>query len=119
MQCTVRSPDETYFDSEATMLVARSDRGEFAVMDGHAPLLAHLLDGLLRVETSDGRREFACFGATLRVEADTVTVLVEEAVAVSDIDFAAIEARLGETLDETSSEHHRLTVLAKLTERHA
>jgi F-type H+-transporting ATPase subunit epsilon len=91
MQCQIRSADRTFFDGEATMVVARSTRGEFAVMDDHAPLLATLRSGPLRVKTPDSERVFACFGGTLHVSADaTVTVLVEDAVAAEDIDLASI-----------------------------
>jgi F-type H+-transporting ATPase subunit epsilon len=92
MHCQIRSADRTFFDGEATMVVARSTRGEFAVMDDHAPLLAALRSGPLRVKTPDGERVFACFGGTLRVAADAaVTVLVEDAVPAEEIDIASIE----------------------------
>lgn len=92
MHCQIRSADRTFFDGEATMVVARSTRGEFAVMDDHAPLLATLRSGPLRVKTSDSERVFACFGGTLHVSADAaVTVLVEDAVAAEEIDLTFIE----------------------------
>ena len=86
MQCKVQSADRTFFDGEAVMVVARSARGEFAVMKGHAPLLSSLPSGPLRVQTADGEQVFACFGGTLRVtgEAD-VEVLVEDAVPLGEI----------------------------------
>lgn len=91
MQCQIRSADRMFFDGEATMVVARSTRGEFAVMDDHAPLLATLRSGPLRVKTTDTERVFACFGGTLHVSADAaVTVLVEDAVAAEEIDAASI-----------------------------
>jgi F-type H+-transporting ATPase subunit epsilon len=92
MHCQVRSADRTLFDGEATMVVARSASGEFAVMDGHAPLLASLRSGPLRVKTSEGARVFACFGGSLRVsDGGEVTVLVEDAVPLEEIDLTALE----------------------------
>ena len=92
MHCQIRSAERTFFDGEATMVGARSTHGEFAVMDDHAPLLATLRSGPLRVQTSDGERVFACFGGTLHVSDDaSVTVLVEDAVAAEEIDLASIE----------------------------
>ena len=94
MQCRVRSADRTHFDGQATMVVARSTRGEFAVMDGHAPLLSAIRSGPLRIKTPDGERVFACFGGTLRVAEDaTVTVLVEDAIAVEEIQPETIAAQ--------------------------
>ena len=89
MQCTVQSADRTFFDGEAVMVVARSERGEFAVMEGHAPLLATLPSGPLRVQTAGGEQVFACFGGTLRVtEVADVAVLVEDAVPLEEISTA-------------------------------
>jgi len=91
MQCTVQSADRTFFDGEAVMVVARSERGEFAVMEGHAPLLSALRSGPLRVQTAESEQVFACFGGTLRVtESADVAVLVEDAVPVDEI-TAALE----------------------------
>ena len=91
MQCQIRSADRTFFDGEATMVVARSSRGEFAVMEDHAPLLASIQSGSLRVKTSKQERIFACFGGSLRVSADAaVTVMVEDAVPLEEIDLSTL-----------------------------
>jgi F-type H+-transporting ATPase subunit epsilon len=93
MHCQIRSPDRTFFDGEATMVVARSSRGEFAVMEDHAPLLASIRSGPLRVKTVDEERVFACFGGSLRVSTDAhVIVLVEDAVPLEEIDVNALTA---------------------------
>jgi len=94
MQCQVRSADRTHFDGQATMVVARSTRGEFAVMNDHAPLLSAIQSGPLRIKTADGEFVFACFEGTLRVAEDaTVTVLVEDAFAVNEIGPEIIAAQ--------------------------
>lgn len=97
MRCQVRSPDQIVFEGESTMVVARGTQGEFAVMDDHAPLLAALRGGPLRIKTTDTDHVFACFGGTLRVAEDrSVTVLVDEAIALSDIDAALEESSEGD-----------------------
>ena len=68
MHCQVRSAERTFFDGEATMVVARSGRGEFAVMDGHAPLLASLADAPLRIKAGGDEVVLACYGGALRVD---------------------------------------------------
>jgi len=114
MQCQVRSPDRTLFDGEATMVVARSSTGEFAVMDDHAPLLATLRSGPLRIKTPETERVFACFGGSLRVsDAAEVTVLVEEAIPVEEIALSEAMAAL-EASDEAM--RARLAVLQEVKE---
>lgn len=109
MQCRVQSADRTFFDGEATMVVARSDRGEFAIMADHAPLLSALRSGPLRVKSDDGERVFACFGGTLRVSEDArVEILVEDAVPLEEIDLSSP----GDESDE------RLSVLRAVMESH-
>jgi len=116
MQCQVRSPDRTLYDGEATMVVARSTRGEFAVMDDHAPLLATIRSGPLRVKTPQEERVFACFGGSLRVsEEGAVTVLVEHAVPLEEIDLA--EARDGANdSEEAGTSQEWLDVLRRVKE---
>lgn len=108
MQCRIESADRTYFDGETSILIAQSPRGEFAVMNDHAPLLANLRNGPLRVKTSAGEHVFACFGGTLRVAQDGITVLVEDAVPVEEIDLGEIQRDLSETDEAIADEAQRL-----------
>ncbi len=76
------------------MIVARSPRGEFAIMEGHAPLLAVLDGGPIRIHTNGVTRVFAARRGTLRVADDRVSLLVETAVPLEEIDLGDIAARL-------------------------
>ncbi len=102
MRCVVRSPERTLLDAEAEMVIARSDRGEFALMSGHAPLLAQLEPGPLRVKAADSEHVFACFGGTLDVQLDVVTVLVSEAIPLEQID-AQLSIESGEEGDKSQA----------------
>jgi len=89
MHCQVRSPDQILFEGESSLVAARGTQGEFAVMEDHAPLLAALRSGPLRIKTKESERVFACFGGTLRVDdGHDVTVLVDEAIPSEEIDEA-------------------------------
>jgi len=120
MNCQIRSADRELYSGQARMIVARSARGEFAVMDNHAPLLASLSQGVLRVATSEKDIAFACFGGTLQVdEHRDVTVLVD-AVPVGEINPEDIRAQL-ETLEDAPSSdrlRERLTFLQHVREDH-
>jgi len=121
MHCQVRSAERVFFDGEATMVVAESPTGEFAIMDGHAPLLAAVGDAPLRVKTGDGEVALACYGGALRVSNDgTVSVLVEDATPIEEIDLEGVRRRLAEIGDrpESEEERRRLLVLERTKERH-
>ena len=107
------------------MVVATSPRGEFAVMADHAPLLATLSGGALRVQTADGAHVFACRAGTLRVAEGQVAVLVESATPVEDIDIvvvrdrlAAISAESTDTAPAHNEEREHLLVLEHVKEKH-
>ena len=121
MHCALRTADRTYFDGEASMIVARSPRGEFAIMHGHAPLLAVLDPGPIRVHTPEGTRVFACRRGTLRTAGDRVTVLVESAVPLEEIDLSEVETRrrqLGETDGAVLDEQRHLQLLQTVKEQY-
>jgi F-type H+-transporting ATPase subunit epsilon len=93
MRCELRSAEETLFDGEATMIVAHSPLGEFGILPRHAPLLAALDAGPLRIQTPEGQRVFVLRSGLLRVQADRVSVLAEGVVCAEAIDLAAVRAR--------------------------
>ena len=122
MHCQLRSADRTFFDGDASMVVARSPRGEFAIMDGHAPLLAVLDRGPIRVHTAGETRVFACRRGTLRTTGDRVSLLVESAVPVEEIDLSAVQARITQLAENDdvadAEEREHLTLLRAVKERY-
>lgn len=79
LQVAVISPERTVFDGPADMVVVPAWDGELGILHGHAPLLALLGKGSLRV--TDGAKEtrFQVEGGFLQVADDVVTVLSEHA----------------------------------------
>jgi len=94
MHCQLRSADRTLYDGDASLVVAQSPRGEFAIMDGHAPLIAVLAGGTIRIQEPEQEHVFVSRGGTLRVAADRTTLLVESAQSIDEIDAAALQAEL-------------------------
>ena len=93
LHCQLRSPDRTFYEGEVTSVTARSPSGEFAVLPHHAPLLAELAAGPIRIQTALGERQFACFGGTLAVEGDRIVILGSEIVPREEIDLDAARRR--------------------------
>jgi len=79
----VISPEATVYEGEAESVVAPAWDGELGILRGHAPLMALLGSGELRV-TRGGRTErFRVEGGFLQVVDDVVTVLSERAEIVA------------------------------------
>ena len=94
MHCIVRSADRTLYDGDAERIVARSPHGEFAVMNGHAPILAVLVTGVIRLQAAGTEHTFVCKGGTLTLADNQATVLVERPFTLEEIDPVAIREQL-------------------------
>lgn len=73
--------------------------GQIGIWPGHAPLVAALGSGLLRIGEEGGKvARFAVRGGFLKVGGSKVTILVDNAVAEGDVDVAEAKRELDETL---------------------
>ncbi len=126
MHCTVRSADRTLYEGDVHRVVARSPHGEFAVMDHHAPLLAVLASGIVRLHTADAEElRFVCSSGTFDFADNRATLLVERPVRVGEIDADDVRHRLdvlrseASTGDTPSDEVAYLELLLRAKEKHA
>ena len=103
MHCVVRSADRTLYEGDAERIVARSPHGEFAVMDGHAPILAVLATGIIRLQVSETEHTFVCKGGTFDLIDNHVTILVERPYALEEVDPVAIRKQLAARRTDESS----------------
>lgn len=75
----VISPERTVFEGQADAVVAPAWDGEIGILRGHAPLMALLGAGQLRVRTGTSVDRFHVEGGFLQVVDNVVTVLSERA----------------------------------------
>jgi F-type H+-transporting ATPase subunit epsilon len=81
LHVVVISPERTIFDGEAESVVAPAWDGELGILRGHAPLMALLGEGDLRVRSGGRTEHFHVEGGFLQVVDNVVTVLSERAEA--------------------------------------
>lgn len=79
LQVVVISPERTIFDGTADSVVAPAFDGELGILRGHAPLMALLGSGDLRVRSVGKVEHFHVEGGFLQVVDNVVTVLSERA----------------------------------------
>lgn len=96
MAATIRveivSAEEEIWSGDATMIVAPSDGGEIGIMPRHAPLLARLLPGDIRIQTENGDEELIYVsGGMIEVQPYVVTVLSDSAIRGDELDENAAE----------------------------
>ena len=81
LHVVVISPEKTIFEGEAESVVAPAWDGELGILRGHAPLMALLGEGDLRVRSGGKTEHFHVEGGFLQVVENVVTVLSERAEA--------------------------------------
>lgn len=81
LRVQVLSPEATVYQGEATHVLAPAANGYLGILRGHAPLMAILGEGVLRVDDGREQLRFNVSGGFLQVVDDVVTVLSEKAAA--------------------------------------
>lgn len=95
VHCDIVSAEEAIFSGLVELVVAHGALGDLGIAPGHAPLLAELKPGPVRVIVQGGDEQiFYVSGGFLEVQPSTVTVLADTAVRAHDMDeAAALEAQ--------------------------
>jgi F-type H+-transporting ATPase subunit epsilon len=89
------SPERLLLSEEVDMVVVPGSEGNFGVLKGHSLLISTLRPGVIDVYEGQAvtDRIFVA-GGFAEVTPERCTVLADEAVAVEDLDAAAVEANL-------------------------
>ncbi|HMG70659.1 MAG TPA: ATP synthase F1 subunit epsilon [Gemmatimonadaceae bacterium] len=80
LKVSVISPEAVLFEGETDSVVAPAYDGEVGILTGHAPLMALLGEGKLRLG-SGSARQFNVSGGFMQVLNDQVRVVTEKASA--------------------------------------
>jgi F-type H+-transporting ATPase subunit epsilon len=78
LKVSVISPESVLFEGETDSVVAPAYDGEVGILSGHAPLMALLGDGELRLGRGQGHR-FSVSGGFMQVLNDDVRIVTEKA----------------------------------------
>ncbi len=100
--CRIITPEETIFDSEASLVVARIADGEIGILVDHAPLVSTVEFGEVRITEGDDKHIYATSDGFFKVSENLVQILVEEAIPAGEIDVGEAENRIEEAERELS-----------------
>lgn len=93
MHVDIVSAEQEIYSGTAEMMFAPLSTGEVGVLPRHAPLIARMKPGEVRVRTSNNEElQFYVSGGILEVQPHVVTVLADTAVRAKDLDEAAVLA---------------------------
>lgn len=102
-QVEVVSPERPLFRGEAGSVVAEAHDGEVGLLHGHAPMVALLGTGVVRISYAGlhaGGERFAIRGGFLQVLGTDVKLLVTQAIREEDVDGAKAKAALEKVLED-------------------
>lgn len=95
LRLEVVSPDGLVFAGDVAMVVVPALRGELGILPRHAPLVAQLAIGEMRVKTlGDTWIRLAVAEGFVKVQFDKVIVLADAAELAGEIDVARAESAL-------------------------
>jgi F-type H+-transporting ATPase subunit epsilon len=83
---SVVTPEGAVFEGEAERIVVPGAAGEIGVLARHAPLVAMLRAGEIRIRSGDEWQSFAAGPGYFKVQRDRAIVLVDDAVRAEEID---------------------------------
>jgi F-type H+-transporting ATPase subunit epsilon len=84
---SVVTPDGAAFEGEAEMVIVPGASGEIGVLARHAPLVAMLKAGEIRVKAGNEWQSFAAGPGYFKVQQDRAIALVDDAVRAEEIDI--------------------------------
>ncbi|MCL2709520.1 MAG: ATP synthase F1 subunit epsilon [Planctomycetaceae bacterium] len=99
MKCIVVTPEKTVLSQDSTFVVLPLFDGECGILPNHAPLIARLGAGELRITGTDGQlTPYYVEGGFVEVLGDTVALLTMYALPAQDLNLPEAEAELEEEL---------------------
>jgi F-type H+-transporting ATPase subunit epsilon len=100
LEVVVVSPARPVFEGDALWVTAPAQDGQLGILPSHAPLVAALGAGPLRIGLEGRVARYAVRGGFLKVGDNRVTILVDRAVTEADVNEAEARQELDETLAE-------------------
>ena len=89
------TPDENFYEGEASMVELTTTEGEIGIYKGHIPLTAIISPGILRIHTEGEVREAALMSGFIQVMPEEITIMAEVVEWPEEIDVKrAEEARV-------------------------
>ena len=92
IRCEIVSQDRTVFQGDVDIVVLPGVAGEMGILPHHAPVLAILKYGVIKIRQNGKEQLFAVAGGMAEVQPDVVTILADAAENVEDIDITRAQA---------------------------
>ena len=82
----VITPLKKVLESEVERVILRTSEGDMGILANHAPLVAELAVGEMKIKFDGTEERFFVAGGFLEISKDRTLVLADEAININDID---------------------------------
>lgn len=96
------SPERELFSGEVDQVVAPGSEGEFGVLAHHAPFMATLRPGALRILNDGDERRVFVNGGFADVTPEGLTVLAEDAVDLSTVSLDQVDSDIKDLREDVA-----------------
>jgi F-type H+-transporting ATPase subunit epsilon len=107
------APTRELFHGEVDQVDVPGTEGDFGVLPRHAPVMAMIRPGALRIVNDGAVRRVFVNGGFADVNPEGLTVLAEDAVDLADVDAATLDQELKDAKEDLTvarDEHARASV---------
>lgn len=77
MNVKIITPDKILFEGTAKLLQLPGTGGLFEILNGHAPIIASLKEGSIKLEEEEGEKRFEIKAGVVKAQKDEILVLVQ------------------------------------------
>jgi F-type H+-transporting ATPase subunit epsilon len=109
IRCEIVSQDRTVFQGDVDIVILPGAAGEMGILPHHAPVLAILKYGVIKIRINGKEELFTVAGGLAEVQPNIVTILADAAENVEEIDITRAQAakkRAEEALAKVTPEDH-------------
>ena len=117
-RCTLVTPEQQVLDENVTYASVPAFDGQIGLMHGHAPLLAQLGDGALRLDFADGgSRWFFIGGGFAQMKDNKLALVADEAAPADAIVKSTAEEELKKALETVARSEEEIEKKYRAIER--
>ena len=109
-KCTLVTPEQMVIEADCKLAILPAHDGLMGVLQKHAPLIGRVGHGKLRLDTTDGVKEYYIDGGFVQIKDNVLTILSDRAAGFEDLDAEKISSdlELARSLPNiTDAEHQR------------
>ena len=111
LKVCIMTPDRIFWNENAEEIILPTNTGQMGVLTNHAPVITAIDIGVMSIRTQAEWMPVALMGGFALVKQNQVTILVNEAEAVKDVDASTVEDlynQAHEKLESAATEKEKL-----------